>query len=111
MTEILVTEVVTELVTEVLVTEVGTEGVTEVVTEVTQEWSEKLAENLPSVSIENSTTANVTSDTVTGTACLDFAMLKLTAQVETFPVLAHLLQVISYMLYAEYCPAKSFLVG
>ena len=94
MTEILVTEVVTELVTEVLVTEVGTEGVPEV----TQEWSEKLAENLPSVSVENTTTANVTSETVTGTACLDFAMLKLTAQVETFPVLAHLLHAISYVL-------------
>ena len=56
--------------TEVAVVEPGSG-----ITEVASSQNETLPENLSIDSVENDTPANVSSDTVTGTACMDVAML------------------------------------
>ena len=66
-----------------------------VTTAVVQEWSENLAENLPIVSIESNTTANETSDTVTGTTCLGLAMLAKCSNIDIIRTIAKLLCYIS----------------
>ena len=56
--------------TEVAVVEPGSG-----ITEVASSQNETLPENLSIDSVEKNTTANVSSDTVTGTVCMDVAML------------------------------------